>query len=253
MSQTFEQRRFGTRYTFNFHRDEVAWEYRGRDGSAQQRVPYYGLPLEPCLQIEQSCMLRRLAWLAFLFAAIDLARAASHGSGSNLSTFGYASWLVIGLACLGLRRLLRLRYSVFSSSNGGAVFVLRDDPNHDRIVEQLLAHRKEARLEHVRLVDGTLPLESDRKRLQRLHEQGLLEESELRQLEGAARRADRSPDAVATARARCDRAGTDPAARLCQRQTGPRPRAASEASTAQRRREPASPASPSPRNLGQRL
>lgn len=166
------QKKGSNNHTFDLGEDKFNYAVVDKTGSADADIYYANLHSKTQTRIEENEWLRNAS---FLWMALGL-----FGIGLQViyheSFPGKWFWLTVGMVCYAWYRYTRVKYTVFNHGNGN-VHVIQDK-NHDQIVSELMARRKD----QIRKMYGEIDLENDPAReiekFKWLLEQGVLTKEE---------------------------------------------------------------------------
>jgi hypothetical protein len=141
------QKRLATRATFAFGERDLRFTVSDATGSHTLTVPYADIERGQDEIVERNIWLRNagLFWVGLSLVIAVLADTTPR----RLRGLG---WLLIGIGCLVAYRLRTTTFTVLHSPKG-RVLVIRNDPTHDQVLEEIDARRLRQRREWYAQVD----------------------------------------------------------------------------------------------------
>lgn len=130
---------------------------------------------EPVLTPKQKSLLWRLDRR---FRNTDMGYSmVDYGLANGQGAAGRGFWLIVGLVCLAVYWISRVKYTVIGFE-GGSVFIIQDNKTHDSIRNELMKRRKAQLLSLYGEVDLENDLEREKAKFEYLCEQGVISKEE---------------------------------------------------------------------------
>jgi hypothetical protein len=130
------QKRFGNHHTFEFGDTHLTFRYKDRSGEGEIEAAYSDLPEKSSVVIQQNEWLRNAGLLWCGIGALQIGIAISRGA--TLAGSGF--WALLGVLCLAVYRLRRVRFTVYRVPEG-SIFVIQGK-GHDEILAELSKRRR---------------------------------------------------------------------------------------------------------------
>jgi hypothetical protein len=168
-----EQKKLSNVHTFDFKEKFFNFSYKDKSGSGDVDVAYANLPLKSSTKIEDNSWWRNAGYIWCGIGILNIGMGLAAGEGAA----GRGFWLIVGLACIAVYHLTRVKYTVLGF-DGGNVFIIQDGKTHDRVLQELMERRKSQLRSLYGEVDLESNLERERAKFEYLKEQGVLSEDE---------------------------------------------------------------------------
>lgn len=169
-----EQKKFSNIHSFEFKDNLFNFSYSDKSGSGDIDVAYANLPRKTSVRIDDNSWWRNAGFIWCCIGVLQIGLAIASGK----STAGTGLWLVVGLICLAVYHLSRVKYTVLSFE-GGNVFIIQDGKTHDKVLSELMNRRKSQLLSLYGEIDLESTIEREKAKFEYLKEQGILSVEEV--------------------------------------------------------------------------
>lgn len=167
------QKRLSNVHTFEFNEKFFNFAYKDKSGSGDIDVAYANLSRKTSTKIEDNSWWRNAGYIWCGIGILNIGMGLAAGEGAA----GRGFWLMVGLACVAVYHLTRVKYTVLGF-DGGNVFIIQDAKTHDRVFQELMDRRKTQLRALYGDVDLDSNLERETSKFEYLKEQGVLSDEE---------------------------------------------------------------------------
>ena len=171
-----EQKKLSNVHIFEFREKVFNFSYKDKSGSGDVDVAYANLPLKTSTKIEDNSWWRNAGYIWCGIGVLNIGMGLAAGEGTS----GRGFWLIVGLACLAVYHLTRVKYTVLSFE-GGNVFVIQDGKTHDHVLQELMERRRAQLRSLYGEVDSESSLERETAKFEYLKDQGVLSDDEAKE------------------------------------------------------------------------
>jgi hypothetical protein len=168
-----EQKKLSNKHTFTFNEKNFNFAYKDRSGSGDVDVAYANLSSKSSIKIEDNSWWRNAGYIWCGIGLLNIGYGLANGQGAA----GRGFWLIVGLVCLAVYWVSRVKYTVIGFE-GGSIFIIQDNKTHDSIRNELMKRRKAQLLSLYGEVDLENDLEREKAKFEYLCEQGVISKEE---------------------------------------------------------------------------
>ena len=168
----FRQKRFTNKTNFELREHDFTFAIEEKGGSSEAILEYADLPFETTSLVERNVLFANLGGLWLLLGVYQVGEAFM----DDRLWIGRLTWVFSGIACLAFYWFSATKWTVFSGENS-TIYVLKD-AQHDAIIAELEARRKNQLLSWYGEVNPENEIEQEINKFHWLRNHDLISEEE---------------------------------------------------------------------------